>query len=404
MRTNGKASIYQLESTITGSVLRTKEEKNFAGVAVTDSTTLYISHFNQSIIPPPMCNYQIPIPNTILKACYSSSYLTLLSPISIILLSTTNYQNAITLTDRSLTDTLTQFTATQFLFLEYPSVCYAIIITPSKEPKQDQIFIVTIIEQSIKEVKRLNIKKVINVCSNAKYTASNKEFVQGINSTYFPLVASQVPLDEKYVLIQCEDKVISTLALDTLELFDFDTSPQLFQQMLIVNLSGYETIIGLTEGRKLYINGVLFAEDVTSVLVANDLLFFTKSTPGTSHLLYTYDLLSSLPVPLANAVVLPNLESKNYHVRAIERSAKIVSYKTPKLIMQLPRGNLETIVPRIPVLYVIRDHLKAKEYTKAFLECRRQRINTNLICDYVFEEFMKDSKIFIEQLSKVLLV
>jgi len=98
---------------------------------------------------------------------------------------------------------------------------------------------------------------------------------------------------------------------------------------------------------------------------------------------------------------LPNLESKSYHVRAVERSAKIVSYKTPNLIMQLPRGNLETIVPRIPVLYVIRDHLKTKEYAKAFLECRRQRINTNLICDYVHEEFMKDSKIFIEQLAKV---
>jgi len=304
IRTDGKASIYQFESTITGSVLRTREEKNFAGVAVTDSDTIYISHFDKSIIPPPMSNYQIRIPNTILKACYSSSYLALLSSTSLILLSTTNYQNIITLTDKSLTDALTQFTATQFLFLEYSVSSYAIIIIPSKEPKQDQIFVLTIIEGKIEKVKSMLIKKVVNICSNAKYITSGKEFIKGINSAYFPLVACQVPSDEKYVLVQYESKVISMLVLDTLELLDFHTSPQLFQQMLSANLTGHESIIGLTEGRKLYINTVLFAEDVTSVLVTNDLLFFTKSTSGTSHLFYMYDLLGSLPVPSVNVLIM----------------------------------------------------------------------------------------------------
>lgn len=78
-----------------------------------------------------------------------------------------------------------------------------------------------------------------------------------------------------------------------------------------------------------------------------------------------------------------------------------MSYKAPKLVMQLPRGNLETIVPRIPMLYSIRNHLKAKHYISAFLECRKQRVNTNLICDYAPDEFTKDSKTFVEQLAKV---
>ena len=98
---------------------------------------------------------------------------------------------------------------------------------------------------------------------------------------------------------------------------------------------------------------------------------------------------------------LPSLESKSYNVRAIERSAKIVSYKRPKIVMQLPRGNLETVYPRVPVLYVIQEHLMHKNYLQAFLECRKHKINTNIIYDLYPEQFVQDIKLFVEQLGKV---
>lgn len=67
--------------------------------------------------------------------------------------------------------------------------------------------------------------------------------------------------------------------------------------------------------------------------------------------------------------------------------------------MQLPRGNLETVQSRIPVLYVIKECLEKGDYKNAFLECRKNRINTNLVYDLIHDKF--NPKSFLEQLGKV---
>ena len=88
-------------------------------------------------------------------------------------------------------------------------------------------------------------------------------------------------------------------------------------------------------------------------------------------------------------------------MRAVERSAKLVSCKKPKIVLQLPRGNLETVQPRIPVLYVIQEHLTKIKYLDAFLECRKHKINTNILYDLCPGQFVQDIKLFVEQLAKV---
>jgi elongator complex protein 1 len=67
----------------------------------------------------------------------------------------------------------------------------------------------------------------------------------------------------------------------------------------------------------------------------------------------------------------------------------------------MPRGNLETIYPRALVLAGIRKGINAKKYKKAFMACRNQRVDMNILHDHAPQQFMSSVAIFVDQISKV---
>lgn len=71
------------------------------------------------------------------------------------------------------------------------------------------------------------------------------------------------------------------------------------------------------------------------------------------------------------------------------------------LVMQMPRGNLETIYPRALVLAGIRDSINKTKYRKAFLACRNQRVDMNILHDHDPQQFISCVEIFLEQIQKV---
>lgn len=71
------------------------------------------------------------------------------------------------------------------------------------------------------------------------------------------------------------------------------------------------------------------------------------------------------------------------------------------LIMQMPRGNLETIYPRALVLAGIRKNINEKKYKKAFLACRNHRVDMNILHDHAPQRFMEDVALFVDQIKKV---
>lgn len=86
---------------------------------------------------------------------------------------------------------------------------------------------------------------------------------------------------------------------------------------------------------------------------------------------------------------LPVLSSSEPHpqdetVRRLERGSKIVTVvpHDSKVVLQMPRGNLETIHPRALVLSMVRRDLDALEFKSAFVTMRKHRINLNLIHDH----------------------
>ncbi|KAH0543824.1 hypothetical protein FGG08_001863 [Glutinoglossum americanum] len=89
--------------------------------------------------------------------------------------------------------------------------------------------------------------------------------------------------------------------------------------------------------------------------------------------------------------------------RAIERGARLVTVMPTSfsLVLQMPRGNLETIFPRALVLVGIRRSISSREYRTAFLACRSHRVDMNILHDHAPAQFMSNVGVFVDQIRKV---
>lgn len=89
--------------------------------------------------------------------------------------------------------------------------------------------------------------------------------------------------------------------------------------------------------------------------------------------------------------------------RSIERGARLVTAMptSASLVLQMPRGNLETIYPRAMVVSGIRSLIEQKNYKKAFANCRTQRVDMNILYDHAPEQLMSHVQLFIDQVKKI---
>ena len=170
-----------------------------------------------------------------------------------------------------------------------------------------------------------------------------------------------------------------------------------------------EIIIYLTHNNHLYENGVLLATEVNSFLVFKHFLLFTQLSSSPYSTLHLIDLNEPKTIENfkklnegknANLLYKQNLNYKDFYMRTLERGAALVCCSGIKLILQMPRGNLETINPRLIVLDEIKKDVLNQEYEKAFLICRKNKINLNLIYDINPELIMNNLNKFITEVKK----
>jgi elongator complex protein 1 len=74
---------------------------------------------------------------------------------------------------------------------------------------------------------------------------------------------------------------------------------------------------------------------------------------------------------------------------------------TYSVILQMPRGNLETIYPRALVLAAIRRFIEAERYDEAFLACRNQRVDMNILHDHDPRRFLASIEKIVTQIKRV---
>lgn len=71
------------------------------------------------------------------------------------------------------------------------------------------------------------------------------------------------------------------------------------------------------------------------------------------------------------------------------------------VVLQMPRGNVETIFPRAMVVAGIRSLIEERNYGRAFSYCRTQRVDMNILYDHDPAQFLASSASFLDQLKEV---
>ena len=180
-----------------------------------------------------------------------------------------------------------------------------------------------------------------------------------------------------------DDRQLRNLAEEKLAL------PAFFPSLTVLQ-GDQPQVVGLTENGWLYINNQLLAKDATSFALTDHNIVWTSAAhearflPIASVLGIDSTVLPSEPVSLG---------------RRIERGSRIVTAvpSSMSLVLQMPRGNLETIAPRPLVLEVITRALEEKRYGHAYRICRTHRLDMNLLVDYNRAAFLAGVELFVKQ-------
>ncbi|KAI8978613.1 IKI3 family-domain-containing protein [Pilobolus umbonatus] len=234
------------------------------------------------------------------------------------------------------------------------------------------------------------------------------QFSSGNDRTSVTAVPFDGSIGRIYFNVNCQDLVIESMEGSVYEV-SIQGKPE-FTQLLDfpnfcpwiattrINQSNESEIVlvGLTDRSKLYVNDNLISASATSFFLRHNWLVFSTTNHSARFL--------SLENVSVNDLKLPDEANDAYDEtsRRLERGSKIViaTHHKPSLILQMPRGNLETVSPRAFVLATIRDSLKHLDFRSAFIACRKNRIDLNILYDDCPERFTEHIHTFIQQVPE----
>ncbi|NWR57482.1 ELP1 protein, partial [Bucorvus abyssinicus] len=174
-------------------------------------------------------------------------------------------------------------------------------------------------------------------------------------------------------------------------------------QTCITRISGEEMILGLTDRCRFFVNDTEVAFNITSFATYNEFLLVTTN----SHTCQCF-CLKNISVKALQAG-LSGGAAPNETLRKVERGSRIVTVvpQDTKVVLQMPRGNLETVHHRALVLAQIRKWLDRLMFREAFQCMRKLRINLNLLYDHnpkasmPSSVFLENAENFIRQIDSV---
>ncbi|KAG7661958.1 ELP1 [[Candida] subhashii] len=287
---------------------------------------------------------------------------------------------------------------------------------------------------SIADMKKGKHPQIISKISSETYIHSSHEVAKQVAfiQDSFVAIAVDAPMYSRVVLFDIEDitkpsmnesidvapKVIllksrsdfETVIIETVDgkvvqldsrsdITEVARFPQLCRELEVtISEEGEMKAFGISRNGKLFSGDVQVANGVTSIAISESHLMFTSVS---SKLCFIH-----LNSTEENYEVFQNLSNENIvdeRIRQIERGSIIVNTMPTKysVVLEAPRGNLETICPRIMVLSAIRKFIKSKNYHDAFVTCRTHRIDLDILHDYDPELFFNNLELFVKQINKV---
>ncbi|XP_056295683.1 elongator complex protein 1 isoform X1 [Pseudoliparis swirei] len=169
-------------------------------------------------------------------------------------------------------------------------------------------------------------------------------------------------------------------------------------QTALCSISGEERLLGLTDRSHLYAGDTELASNISSFAVCNDFLLITTH----SHTCRCLQL-STLGLAGLQAALASDGGQNDESLRRVERGSRIVTVvpQDTRVVLQMPRGNLETVHHRALVLAQLRTWLDSLMFRESFECMRKLRINLNLLYDHHPKVFLENLEAFITQLDSI---
>jgi hypothetical protein len=252
--------------------------------------------------------------------------------------------------------------------------------------------------------KKINIKALGQTTPNLNQLNIQSDLLMGYsqndvdNDTAFYLIHQE---NKHNVISKVSQSIHSSINSNALTQTSVSCSFDIIKAKTIIH-NKTERIIYLTRNNRLYIDDYMFALDITSFEIFKNFLFLTQTTNNPFNYLHILDINHgfSLNPNKRNEAIL-TLNENLFNVRRIERGAFIVTVSKINVVIQTPRGNLETFCPRILVLYEIIQLVETMKYLDAFELSRKHKINYNFLYDIDPEGFLANLTEILKQVKKV---
>lgn len=351
-------------------------------VLVVDGNQLNVSDFEQTLVPPPLSNYSICFKSQLAQLCYSKSLL------------------AISLND----DQFILFHATSSTPSECNNIKEEISYNFTNVFAEFNCVYMPIFCKKVERISKLTLPLLLEdgrifgiidkqiVCFNYKQSdeiSYLKDLKQPM-SAFTLLREGQLLLGNTTGQLYCFEIENNSLLeySHATKLPVYDDRPRCLWAQRDANDETH--IICLTVRNSLYFDHILVMSCLVNSAILYDNKFLLFAT--TDSLLYCW------PLKNFNAIQL----TRSHPPRSLEKGARIIaiSGRQAKVVLQMPRGNLEAFHPRALVLDQVENYLSKLEFMKAFEILRRNRINLNYICDYNFALFTQNCELFLRQIGK----
>ena len=410
-------------------------ERDLANVAIIDGCTLKVTPFSQTVVPPPISAYELHFRNEVRQVVFPTAsnhhrnkMLVITTNDEVFLCKVHNLSSSNDNEDSSKSVVVTGCGGQGFGLkcdimkpdavsnrLIYNSKMSSALVTQCEDlsnfcylkcqanehnswivaSKDNNFFVFELLEQSndycVKTIHKCE-SPIFNITSIVKYGRLNDyekeeaviQLSNGMVLSYQPENDTLVPwlAGDKELRIVAKCPKLTAIQLQSQDIIDSDCSPI--------------KLLSLSEKNRLYLDGIEIATGITSYFVHTHFLLITTL----QHTLRSLPISVFFKTEITNEV--KNELWINESTRALERGSRLVVAVPPpdtKVVLQMPRGNLEVIHPRVLALQIVKGLLDNCKFSAAMEIFRRQRINQNLIVDHNPSHFTNNVQNFVAQVS-----
>uniref|UniRef100_A0A8C0R5H3 Elongator complex protein 1 n=1 Tax=Canis lupus dingo TaxID=286419 RepID=A0A8C0R5H3_CANLU len=337
---------------------------DMANVAVIDGNKVLVTVFQQSVVPPPMCTYRLLLPHPVNQVMFSAH---------------PKKSNDLAILDAS--NQISVYKCGMFKTINQEVLNHVPPNGEDQEINPLKFSLITWIQEDVflaVSYSPSSPQSAIHHLTVAPSEADDEHRQLHIRygHTSLNFMCSAIEL--------CNRKISLTKLVRTICNFSF--------------VSLQECVLGLSDRCRFFINDTEVASNITSFAVYDEFLLLTTHSHTCQCFCLRDASFNTLHAGLSSSHV-----SKGESLRKVERGSRIVTVvpQDTKLILQMPRGNLEVVHHRALVLAQIRKWLDKLMFKEAFECMRKLRINLNLIHDHNPKVFLENVETFIRQIDSV---